>query len=228
MRYRSPLATLTLLAASAALGTALTAADADPALAPSDKAAPGLPMSISTDADARLDPTFKADQAYIGKALTMTMVSVASARMALAQADFPANVRHAAQCLLDDGTALEGQLRTLALQQGFVVPATLTSHDRRKLDRLGACHGLRFLDAWVSLQISEHDGAISLFSGEARHSADHELAAFASHQLPTLESDRALLGRLPFGDDQDDWWRYWQRDDTADMAPPMPGHLLTQ
>ena len=163
------LATATLATLTTTLTTASAAdSDAAPGPAPSDKAAPGIWMSMSNDMDARLDPTAKADQAYIDSALTMTMVTIASARMALSQSGFPANVRHAAQTLLDDDAALDTRLRALALQQGFVVPGTLTDHDRRKIDRLASCHDLRFLDAWVTLQVAEHDTAISLFAGRGQ------------------------------------------------------------
>lgn len=95
-------------------------------------------------------------------------------------------VRHFAQHMIDDHTAADDHLKSIASDHGVFVPHDLKDEDRHVLDRLERLSGPDFDRAYAAQMVRDHEKAIELFEQERDSGSIPALRHFAEETLPTL------------------------------------------
>lgn len=79
------------------------------------------------------------------------------------------------------------ELKKIASNKGFNLPAELSSSDRREYDKLQGKSGADFDREYMKEMVSDHKKDVKDFQSEAKSAKDGDLKNFATSTLPTLE-----------------------------------------
>lgn len=123
-----------------------------------------------------------ADKSFIKHAAKAGMEEVDISRVAAARTMNP-QVRTFAQMVVDDHTAANAALATIALSKGVTLPA----QDMADADKWAKKGGKDFDEDYIEKMLSAHKDAVKLFAKEADTGEDAETKAFARATLPKLQ-----------------------------------------
>jgi putative membrane protein len=89
--------------------------------------------------------------------------------------------------MVTDHQKANDELKKIASDKGFNLPAELSSSDRREYDKLQGKSGADFDREYMKEMVSDHKKDVKDFQSEAKSAKDGDLKNFATSTLPTLE-----------------------------------------
>jgi putative membrane protein len=169
-----------LLAGSFAAALPAQAADPDPVTPTSSPSQPSVPTPVTPDPATQVKHH---DRGFLEKAARAGMQEVMISQSVMGTLVNPA-VRDLANMMVTDHTALDKDLRALALSKGVV----LEDWDAKKNAKLSEKWSEKSGDVdkkYLHQMIEDHEDAVKLFEKAAK-SDDADIAAFAQKTLPAL------------------------------------------
>lgn len=187
------------ISAAGAASAAGTARPTAPAEAGQDAAAPAQDPGYGATAVATA-------QEFVDAAGQSGMMEVMSSEIATEQAEAE-DVREFARMMIDDHTAANEQLMSIASDEGLTAPTMLDDRHQGMIDDIAAERetGEEFDRDYLDLQEEAHEEAVALFDAYAEDGENEALRTFASDTLPTLQAHleqvRSLREGFDWGDD---------------------------
>ncbi|CAN5912209.1 DUF4142 domain-containing protein [soil metagenome] len=136
------------------------------------------------------------DRAFIKQAAGAGLYEVEASKLAAQRAQSP-QVRKFAQMLVQQHTAANTQLKSLAEDKSYTFPIEMPSGKRSTLAALSQSHGAAFDAAYVEqVGIKDHKTDIEHFETAARSAKDPDLKAWAGKTLPSLKEHLAAAQAL--------------------------------
>ncbi|MGE5093720.1 MAG: DUF4142 domain-containing protein [Betaproteobacteria bacterium] len=171
--------TSVLGAAAAALASLLLAAGASGQTSATDtptvKAA-GEPAGSLSSTDKR----------FIEKVMRDGMAEVRMGQLAKDRG-LRVEVKEFANRMVEDHTAANDALRSLAAAKGVALPSEIDRKDERAMDKLGKALGPDFDRAYMRDMVRDHRKDLAAFRQEAKHGKDADVRNFAASKVATLE-----------------------------------------
>ena len=130
------------------------------------------------------------DKTFVKEAATGGMAEVELSK--IAQKSDNADVKRFADRMVDDHTAANQQLTTIATGLGIEMPKALDSEHERLRQKLATLHGKAFDDQYMRDMVGDHKQAVRLFQQEERSGREPQLKQFAQKTLPTLEEHQKM------------------------------------
>lgn len=128
----------------------------------------------------------KADRHFVEEAAIGGMAEVALGKLAQ-QNGQDDQVKQFGARMVQDHSAANNQLQSIANAQGITLPQQLDRKHQEVSDRLSQLHGAAFDRAYMRDMVKDHDEDIRLFRHEAQTSRDPELKQFAGQTLSVIE-----------------------------------------
>ena len=101
-------------------------------------------------------------------------------------------VKHFAERMVQDHSAANTELTSIATGLGIEMPKTLAPLHQRIRDQLRSMHGKAFDQQYMRLMVDDHDKAVKLFRQESGWAHNAELKQFAQKTLPTVEQHQKM------------------------------------
>lgn len=137
------------------------------------------------------------DQSFAEKAAAAGIAEVDAAKLAL-QKTHDAKVRRFAERMVRDHTKANRKLEAVARKEDIKLPNAPDSADQQAMTRLQGLSGKDFDDVYLQNQLTAHQQAVALFTGESQSGNDAALKSFATATLPTLrEHLKMVQGMAP-------------------------------
>ena len=114
----------------------------------------------------------------------------------LAQKSENADVKSFADRMVQDHTAANQELMTIATGLGIAVPKALDAQHERVRQNLAALHGKVFDERYMQDMVEDHNKTVALFQAEERSGSSAELKQFAQKTLPTLQTHQRMAQEL--------------------------------
>jgi putative membrane protein len=141
---------------------------------------------------ARLSP---ADKKFVMEAAMGGMAEVQLGRLATEKGMSDA-IKTFGQRMVDDHSAANSDLTTLASEKGITLPAALDAKHRAVLNRLTRLSGAAFDRAYARDMLNDHIQDVAAFKRESRMAHDTDVKAFAATKLPTLKEHLSMAREL--------------------------------
>jgi putative membrane protein len=152
------------------------------------------PPSASPAAPAAKETLNQEDKTFVKEAAIGGMAEVELSK--LAQKSENADVKKFADRMVQDHTAANQQLTTIATSLGVDVPKTLDQQHEQMRQKLATLHGKAFDEQYMQLMVEDHNKAVMLFQHEERSGSSAQLKQFAQKTLPTLQEHQKLAQEL--------------------------------
>jgi|SRR5882724_460819 len=137
---------------------------------------------LASQASAQMDSLKHSDKAFIEKAAKAGTEEVDISRVA-AERTLNPQVKAFAQMVIDDHTAANAALGTIASGKGVSLPAT----DMEVTNKWSKKSGKDLDEDYVEKMVSAHKEAVELFQKEADKGVDMDTKNFARDTLPKLQ-----------------------------------------
>jgi putative membrane protein len=147
---------------------------------------PGVP--------AAKDTLGQEDQIFVKEAAMGGIAEVELSK--IAQKSENADVKNFANRMVQDHTAANQELTTIATGLGVEMPKTLDAEHERMRQKLAALHGKAFDEQYMQGMVADHDKAVTLFQQEGRSGASMQLKTFALKTLPILQEHQKMAQEL--------------------------------
>ncbi|HVE57776.1 MAG TPA: DUF4142 domain-containing protein [Pyrinomonadaceae bacterium] len=109
-------------------------------------------------------------------------------------------VKQMAQKIVDDHTAANNELKSLAASKSATLPTEVNAKQKAAYDKLNSLSGDEFDKEFVKVMVKDHEKAVGLFQKQAGKGTDTEVKAFAAKTLPVLqahlESAKAMSDKM--------------------------------
>ena len=128
------------------------------------------------------------DPQFLREALQDGAMKIQLAYLALQKAQNE-EVKSLAQQMLSDYTKVQNDLIYIATQQFVSLPSALDPKQLDAFDKLSDLQGAAFDKAYMKAMLNDHQADVSRFKQEATKGSTQAMKDWASHTLPTLESD---------------------------------------
>ncbi len=135
------------------------------------------------------------DSEFLNQAIAGGNGTITLAKLALERASSP-KVKQAAQEMLTDHTAMQGELKQVAQTTGTKYEDVASPESTQAAQQLSSLHGSAFDKAFVADLIRMHQTEVSLFQGEAENAKVEPVMHVAGTQLPKLEAHLHALEAL--------------------------------
>ena len=132
---------------------------------------------------------------FLNGAAIGDMYEIESAKLALERSQ-SAEVKRAAQVILDDHTASSAKLKAIAAQLGKSLPTEMDERRKGMMDNLRTASAADFDDVFLDQQTAAHHEALLMFNGYREAGPDAALKAFAGEVAPKLEGHAELVTAL--------------------------------
>ncbi|WP_233842561.1 DUF4142 domain-containing protein [Dyella sp. 2HG41-7] len=126
------------------------------------------------------------DAQFVTSASTANATEIIASRLASTQAQSP-KVKAFAATMIQDHTAANDKLRTIAQKNGFALASTAMVEQQPDLAKLQNLNGKDFDTAYTAMMNKDHQDAVALFTSESTKGSNAELKAFATQTLPALQ-----------------------------------------
>ena len=132
------------------------------------------------------------DQSFATQAAAAGIAEVDAAKLAL-QKSHNAQVRRFAQRMVRDHTKANRKLEALARREKVDLPNEPSAADQEAMQRLQGLSGKDFDNVYLQDQLTAHQQAVALFTGESQSGKDMRLKRFATATLPTLREHLKMV-----------------------------------
>ena len=190
----------TILAAASGLSWAqrptVSSSPAESSSAPAASTS-SSPNSAGSASNANQAQLTRQDVYFIQQASASGLSEVEEGKLAQAQSSNE-RVKQFAQTMIDDHTAANDQLKTIATQKGQGVASSsesATDGDDQSL-ALKSLKGAAFDRRYAANEVKDHEDAIKLFQDEQQNGKDADLKSFAAQTLPKLQQHLALAKQI--------------------------------
>jgi len=136
-----------------------------------------------------------ADKKFVMEAAMGGMAEVELGRLAT-QKGMSDAIKTFGQRMVDDHSAANSDLTTLASGKGITLPTALDAKHRAVMNRLSRLSGAAFDRAYARDMLNDHIKDVAAFKRESRMARDADLKAFAGSKLPTLEEHLSMAREL--------------------------------
>jgi putative membrane protein len=158
------------------------------------------PNNNKSDANANMPGspnrgTGMTDSDFMTEAAIGGMAEVESGKLASTKAQ-NAEVKKFAQMMVTDHTKANNELKTLAESKGATLPTELDAKHKSTMTELQGLSGAQFDRAYVAAQLAAHEKTVKLFQTQAMSGTDAEIKAFATKNLPALQSHLEMVRNL--------------------------------
>jgi putative membrane protein len=159
---------------------------------------------ISKSASATLGMILLAVGLLVPQAKAETTVSMADTNFILAAAQggmtevtlgelavtngMRADVKEFGQMMVKDHTAINDDLKTLAMQKGVTLPDSLDAKHQAMVDKMAALTGSEFDDAYIKGMIKAHTKDAKAFKAESAATSDADIKSFLDKSIPVVEA----------------------------------------
>jgi predicted outer membrane protein len=143
--------------------------------------------------EAAKDPPFDA-KAFIATTASLALSDVDVGNLAVRKARLP-ETKQLAAALGNEQRALLAALALVAQHRGVAMPAVLEDRRAALHQNLSILTGQVFDRAWALAMVQDYDALLRAL-GDAAHSGDDDLRAFASREQPTIAARRKAAGDL--------------------------------
>ena len=133
--------------------------------------------------------------AFLRDAAIGDMYEIESSKLAL-QRSKNAEIKRAAQVIIDDHTASSAKLKAIAAQLGKTLPTEMDERRKGMMDNLRAASAEDFDDRYLDQQTAAHHEALTAFNGYREAGPDAPLKQFAAETAPRLETHAKLVTSL--------------------------------
>jgi len=131
------------------------------------------------------------DHDFLMDAAMGGLMEVELGRVAAQQAASAA-VKQFGQRMVDDHSAANTELMTLAQSKGITLPTELDTKHREQVTKLSGMSGAEFDRAYMNMMVSDHNKDVAAFEKESTKGGDPDLKAFATKTLPTLKEHQQM------------------------------------
>jgi putative membrane protein len=165
---------------------------------------PSFLKLISKSASATLGMALLAAGLLVPRANAATTVSMADTNFILAAAQggmtevklgelaatngMRDDVKEFGQMMVKDHTAINDDLKTLAMQKGVTLPDSLDTKHQALVDKMAALTGSGFDDAYIKGMIKAHQKDAKAFKAEAAATQDADIKSFLDKSIPIVEA----------------------------------------
>jgi putative membrane protein len=140
-------------------------------------------------------PGAMTDKDFMTEAAAGGMAEVELGKLASTKAQ-NADVKKFAQMMVADHTKANTELKTLAGGKGATLPTELDAAHKSTMTELQGLSGAAFDKAYIAGQLADHEKTVKLFQTEAQSGTDADIKAFATKNLPTLQSHLEMVRNL--------------------------------
>jgi predicted outer membrane protein len=130
---------------------------------------------------------------FVMNAAMTDMLEIQSSQLANTKSQ-NAQVKQFAQRMIQDHTASSDKLKAAA--QGITIPAGLDAEHARMLQQLQSAPASDFDRTYADLQVTGHQGAVTLFDQYAQNGDNAQLKQFAQQTLPTIRDHLQMATQL--------------------------------
>lgn len=106
-------------------------------------------------------------------------------------------VKQFGQRMVDDHTAANTELMSIASSKGITLPTMLDRKHQQHVTKLSGLSGAEFDRAYSRMMVTDHNKDVNMFERESTRGADPDLRAFATKTLPTLQEHLQMARALP-------------------------------
>ena len=135
------------------------------------------------------------DRKFVMEAAMGGMAEVELGRLAT-QKGTSDGVKAFGQRMVDDHSAANADLTTLASGKGMTLPTALDAKHRATMARLSKLSGAAFDRAYSRDMLADHVKDVAAFKRQSKVAHDADLKAFAAAKLPTLEEHLRMAREL--------------------------------
>lgn len=144
------------------------------------------PLILASCAPTMMPPNAGTTDGLFLQAVTgSNLFEIQSSQVALKQSGSDA-VKAFAQKLIDDHTAAQAQVSTLAASKGVMLPTALPPELQLKVNTLSTLSGAAFDAAYLNEQVLAHQFTLSLLQNEQAAGKDADVVALATAQVPVI------------------------------------------
>jgi putative membrane protein len=134
------------------------------------------------------------DQRFVKEAAVGGMAEVELSK--IAEKSQNVDVKNFADRMVQDHTAANQELTTIATGLGVEMPKTLDAEHERLRENLQALHGKAFDEQYMQGMVADHDKTVTLFQQEAKSGSTAQLKQFALKTLPVLQEHQKMALEL--------------------------------
>lgn len=134
-----------------------------------------------------ISQAFVNQENFWAEAAQTNMAEIQEGQLAL-QKSQNEQVKQLAQKLIDDHTQANDKLKEIAASKNVTLPTDVSAKQKAMMEKLSGLSGDKFDKEFIKEQISGHEKAISMFKKQADKGADADAKAYASSNLPALQS----------------------------------------
>lgn len=113
------------------------------------------------------------------------MTEVELGKVALAKST-NANVKKYAQMMVDDHTAANNKLLSIASAKMITLPSAISDEHKKHIDDMSNMSGKEFDKAYIDMMVNDHNKVVDAFKKENETTQDAELKSFTAETLPVL------------------------------------------
>lgn len=132
-------------------------------------------------------PLGKEDSMFVMKAAMGGMMEVEGGKIAQQNAQND-RVKNFGSMMVNDHTAANNELMTLASSKGMTIPTTLPKDMQAHLDAMKKMQGKAFDSHYMSMMLSDHKEDVGEFEKASTKCKDPELKSWVNKTLPTLKT----------------------------------------
>jgi putative membrane protein len=152
------------------------------------------PPSASPAASQAKDTLNQEDKTFVKEAAIGGMAEVELSK--LAQKSGNADVKKFADRMVQDHSAANQELTTIATGIGIEMPKALDAEHERLRENVQTLHGKAFDEQYMKAMVEDHNKAVTLFQNEERSGSSVQLKKFAQKTLPTLQEHQKMAVEL--------------------------------
>jgi putative membrane protein len=124
---------------------------------------------------------------FLNDAARGSMAEIEMARLALKNSSDPA-IKAFAQRLVNDHTAANRDLMSLAAKKEVTLPAEMNNREKAAVQKLSALTGAAFNTEFIQQMVKDHEIAVALYRRASVMNTDADVKEFAAKALPDLEA----------------------------------------
>lgn len=113
------------------------------------------------------------------------MAEVELGKLALSKSS-NADVKKYAQMMVDDHTAANNKLMTIAASKQITLPASISDKHKKHVEDMSKMSGKDFDKHYIDMMVDDHGEVVDAFKKENENTKDAELKTFTSETLPIL------------------------------------------
>lgn len=136
------------------------------------------------------------DHKFVMDAAMGGMMEVELGRLA-AQRGSSEAVKTFGQRMVDDHSAANQELMSVASSKGMTLPTALDEKHQQDVTKLSAMSGAEFDRAYAKMMLKDHEKDVKEFERQSTRASDPDIRAFVTKTLPTLQQHLEMAKTLP-------------------------------